>query len=734
MERLKGRERAERGRGSFPPMRQMTDRFANEDGFTTVGTVVALLVTLALLFSAAQLYRIGSLSADVQDVADAAALAAENEVAEFMVAVQVCDALVLSASLLSLTLSALGVVAACVPPAAALSTKLLDMGKKVMDARDSFAEKAEAGLNKLQEALPFLAAANAATVGFANNGDGGSGGSAYLAVAVLVPEKGRDIQVGDAGEARVAQEEANAGAEDIRQKAEEVEELSEQADEQKRKAFMADCGSAPGRCQYERAASLASLSGDDNPSFASMDTWSFSVALDRARAYYAARAAQGVPESGNAEARADAALRQRFYRYAQDELARAYVREDGTSFEASFPPLFKNTTELRATSLYTEDAYPITRADDGEHRVMHAWSGCPRTQDAIGTGSVSLLEAEADGFQRCPACEFRPSSLGNVAAASSAIDNGFEYHYRVIAEAAGEYQRIVEELAPKKKEVEQKSDSLLDRLLGVIREVGNKRITAEPPGSKGAIALVVNASSTATDAGFESTFAPSGELGVRAAVAGATLVADPAHDGSSVITSLLDGFGADGGGAAVGAARIALDGWSWMLQAYGEGQRSALGAIEDGLNGIPLRSAAGLGTRAADRLRDGIEACGLEPAELDALKPVLVNTEPIAAAGDDAVIARYREIQQRAREVFGESTDLFSGVVEAVQDRAYDALERVADGVKIAELELPFLDEPYPVVIKLPQSLLDGARDAVDRCIEGVRSAHATITGRRVWA
>lgn len=708
------------------------DRFVDEDGFTTVGVAVALLVTLALLFSAAQLYRIGSLSADVQDVADAAALAAENEVAEFMIAVHVCDALVLSLSVLSLTLSALGVVAACVPPAATLSVKLLDLGKELMDARDGFAERAEAGLSKLQAALPFLAAANAATVGFANDGDGG--GSSYLAVAMLVPEKGKDIQVGRAEEERSAQEDVTVGAEDIRQKAQEVEELAQEANEHKMRGFMADCGNAPGRCQYERAASLASLSAEENPLFASVDTWSFAAALERARAYYAARAAQGIPEDGDDETRGDAALRQRFYRYAQEELSRGYVHEGEGSFEASFPLLFRNTAEMRATTMYTESVYPVTMSEDGRHQVMHAWSGCSRAGGSIGTGSVSLLEAQADGFQRCSACEFRPSSLGNVAAASSSIDNGFEHHYRIVAEAAEEHQRVMDELGPKKAELEDQSDSLIDRLLAVIADLGNKRISAEPPGSKGAIALVVNATTTATDEGFESAFAPGGELGARAAVAGATLVADPAHDGSSVITALLDGFGADGGGAAVGAGRIALDGWSWALQAYGEGQRSLLGVIEDGLNGIPLKSLAGLGTRAADRLESGIEACGLEPAKLDALKPVLVNTEAVAGTGTDAFSIRYREIQRKAREVFGESTDLFSGVVDAIQDGAYDELERVAEGVKIAEVELPFLDEPYPVIVKLPQSLLDGARDMVDRCIEGVRSAQASITGRRVWA
>ncbi|MFR3090641.1 MAG: TadE/TadG family type IV pilus assembly protein [Eggerthella lenta] len=68
----------------------MFDAFHDEEGMTTVGVVLSLLVTLALVFSAGQAYRVGSASSEVQNVADAAALAAQNEVGEFMIAVRVC--------------------------------------------------------------------------------------------------------------------------------------------------------------------------------------------------------------------------------------------------------------------------------------------------------------------------------------------------------------------------------------------------------------------------------------------------------------------------------------------------------------------------------------------------------------------------------------------------------------------------------------------------------------------
>ena len=55
------------------------DLFREDDGFSTVGMVVALLVTLSLLFSAARVYRVSSASADIQNVADAAALAPKTK-------------------------------------------------------------------------------------------------------------------------------------------------------------------------------------------------------------------------------------------------------------------------------------------------------------------------------------------------------------------------------------------------------------------------------------------------------------------------------------------------------------------------------------------------------------------------------------------------------------------------------------------------------------------------------
>ena len=165
-----------------PPARPI---LFDEKGATTLGMLVAMLVTLALVFSAAQVYRVNARAADIQDVADAAALAAQNEVAEFMIAVKVCDAVVLSLSLTSIAVTGIGAVALCTPFTALAGEALLEAGAKLMQARNSFADKAAAALEKIQQLLPILSAVKAARTAVANN----DADHAYLAIAIVSPQK-----------------------------------------------------------------------------------------------------------------------------------------------------------------------------------------------------------------------------------------------------------------------------------------------------------------------------------------------------------------------------------------------------------------------------------------------------------------------------------------------------------------------------------------------------------------
>ncbi len=702
------------------------DPFRDETGLTSAGMVLALLLTLSLVFSAGQVCRVNAAASEVQNVADAAALAAENEVAEFMVVVRVCDAVVLSLSLTSLVATGLGVVALCVPTMASASETLLKAGRDVSHARDSFAEKAASGLNRLQRLLPFFSGASAASVAAANN----AGASNYVALAVLAPFEGKDIAVGAHEGASTVQDEVDRDASDVKRAAEEAERAAEQANEAKRTAFERDCGANPEACMYERASALAGMSGLENPLYKSVDAWSFSVALKRAQAYYPRRLAMEVPEGSSVGDRARSALRSRFYAFASEEVARGYVRETEDAFDALFPRLPKNTAEMRATSLYTEAVYPCTTDSEGR-TTMHAWPGCPGASGADGFGSIAHMEAGS--YLTCAQCEFSASSMGKVAAASSSIENGFEYHYEAVAVAAERYEKARAELDPLSSEVKSRVSGLLDRIREAVGHAGDMRISAEPPGRFGVVVLAANTGREAASSGFASSFVQGSQaLGARAAVSAATLGSDPSGEGANVISSVLDGL--PDAGVATDALSAVLDCWSALLESYARGQEALDDAVSTALDGMPLAGNSGLGPWAARALRDAIAAVGLQPANLDALKPVLVNSAHVARADGSAFSARLLTLKEQAIAHPAQSNDVFTSMVGAVEQGAIEEISSFDGKVQIAVVELLGEGGPsVPIEITLPPVVKDAAIDVVERAADEVRAVYAHVTGVRVW-
>lgn len=700
----------------------------DEDGLTTVGIVLSLLITLSLVFTAAQVYRVNSASADVQSVADAAALAAENEVAEFMIVVRACDAVVLSLSLTGIASMGLGIAALCTPVTAPASETLLNAGRKIMESRDAFAEKAAAGLNYLQKAVPFLAAVRAASVASANSG--GPMGAAYAGLAVLVPTDGKEIVLEGAAGARDLSDDIEKQSGAIKQAAAEAEKAAQEAAACKQRAFQRDCGDDPSYCMYERAQTLAGLSGADNPRYASVDAWSFSVALDRARSYYAHRLGEEAPQGSSLEDQARSALRERFYAFASSEVSRGYVHETADTFDALFPHLPKNTAQMRDTALYTEMVYPIS--DDGTGPIMHAWPGCPKAAGASQVGSIAQMEQ--GGFALCPQCEFSASSLGKVAAASTSIENGFEYHYEAVAQAAEAYQKARAACDPRAAEVKEKAGGLFDRCLDLLRQVGNKRIDAEPPGRFGVIAFAVNTNAAPASTGFASGYVRDvGSLGARAAVSAATLVAEPSDEGKNVISSLLDGMKGDGG-AATGALGIVLDCWSGLLQAYSDGQQAIEGAVGNALDALPFAGASGLGTWASSALGKVVQAVGLQPAKLEALKPVIVNSAHVAGACEGSFAARFLTVKEQAIAHPLSSTDVFSSVVTSAEAAALEGISGLNGTIEIASVSLWGEGGPeVSLAVALPQAIKDVASGFISDIAEGVRSLYAQIVGVRSW-
>lgn len=703
------------------------DRLSDEGGLSTAGVVIALLVTLSMVFTGAQVYRVQSAAADIQEVADACALAADNVVAEYYLVARVCDAVVLSLSLTGIAVVGMGVAALCTPVSAKAGVSLLEAGKKVLKARDAFAQEAARGLDRLQKALPFLAAAAAARVAAANRD---AAGNPYLGFALACPAQGDDVSAGETGAADSLLDGLDDAAGELQRAGEDAEGAAQQAKEAKERAYHADCGADPGYCMYERAGALSDLSGEANPYFSSVETWGFSVALDRAKAYYPRRLALEAPQGASIDEQANSALRKRFYRYAANAIGTGCVSETDDSFDAYFPLLPKNTAEMRSTELFSEAVYPVTVNEAGEFE-MHAWEGCPRAAGATGAGS--LAQREAGQYVTCPACRFTASSLGNVAAASSSIPNGFEYHYRIVAAAAGEYEEAKRKMEPKARKVRRLAGSLLEDAVEALKGMAAQRIAVAPPGRLGVVALVASTGEVPADTGFASSFVGgAGALGTRVAVSGATLVSDAPEQGRSVIASALDGLRERGDIPMVGVLDQVMDVWSAMLFAYSEGQ-SRIGEGIDALDSrLSLDSESRLGLWSSQEFEGLMESLGLQPAKLDAPKPVLVNSGRVLAADGGGFSARLMGVKRAASGLRG--GNVLEGAVNAVEDRAIAGIQGIGDELTIAEIQLAGEGSPsLPVTIAIPDSARGGAVDLVSSAAERLRGLAGSITGERQW-
>lgn len=710
-------------------MRSRRNIFKDDQGFTTTSVVLALLITLALVFSSAQVYRINSASAQVQDVADACALAAENQIAKYMLIARACDAVILSLSLTSSVTLGVGVVALCIPSAQPLSARLIDAGKSMLDARDRFAESAASGLQKAQEYLPFMAAAAAEAVANANSEQGTS---SYWAVALLIPSDGESVIASVDERAETAKKAIDQNADGVSRQAAEADAAASDAAEAKLRGFQRDCGDNPGYCMYERAQTLADLPAGENPLYESQDAWSFSVALERAKAYYRYRLQREAPANGSIAEQARSALRANFYRYACAQMDQAYVREGDDSFEANFPLLPSNTQEMMETSLAQEAVYPVTVDAEGTV-TWHAFAGCPNAAGSVGVSSINKIPED---YQPCSLCNFTAASMGDVAAASTSIENGFEYHYRAVAQAAQDYQKARQRLDPLSNQVKGTVRGLLDQLKALVADAGSMRLEPQPPGRYGALAFVANVRQQPANAGFETAFVNAqGSLGPTAAVAAATLLDEHSQDGATAISSLLDGV-KQNGSALTGAGGIALDVWSHALSAYADGQNALLDGLEEGLNKVPLRTASGLGTWCADALRQTVRSAGLQPAEVEALKPVLVNSGHVASKSDSEAGQAYMTVK---RQVYAHplmSTDLFSSVLTDAERQAIERIDAIGDSIPIASVELEGFEGgiiSVPITIPFPQEVGDGAKGLVSSALEELRSLYYEAREGRIW-
>ena len=658
------------------------DLFIEDGAYTTLSSAVVILVVLTLLFSSTAAIWSMSRAGDTQVAADSGALAGANVVASYHTAATVVDASILSLGLAGFATIGTGLVAILIPGAELAAGDMVDTGIEIIKTRNKFAKSASKGLQKIETALPYLVAARATQAVSAQDTDGAT----YTGTALAVPRTSESDFVALEG-SEISTDVIKDTSKDLERAADELQKASEETAKAKERAWLADCGgSDPASvgsrsCMWERAKSLAKLSDIENPHKASSITWEPQVALDRAKAYYHQRLADEKPQGSSVEMKAESAARKAFYTYASAEVNRAYITEDGDRATSYIPLLPRNTDEVRATELYTDAAWP-TSTNDGK-TYLHYGTSCPNYKKGTPGGLASV--AAYDGQDKCNRCHFGVSSLGAVAAPSTSIENGFEYHFDRFKDALEKYVECRNKELELMRQTEDETDRASNAFDQAIKALSGERPRIAPPGRNGVVALAVSGAISSPDE-LNSSFSTAVRLGDRGAISAAVLAPDEATAQNNVLSRFFSTLKERSGGVA-GVLDGVMDVWGRLLVGYGDIQGSADELMDEMIKGLGGGSGA-LGSIASwlgDTVSASMAALGLEPCDLRLRKPVLTDSvNVIKSPGSD--IAGLSQAQDKLRSIPLGVTDP-KALCEALEYQ----VERTISGTvfTLAEIPLP---------------------------------------------
>ncbi len=668
------------------------DFFLEEDGYTSITVGLALVVSLVLMFGLVAVQWSSSKAADIQNVADAAALSGEQDVKAFTTVAQVSDACVLTLGLTGMFVLGAGLITSAVPGLQEAGVSLTKAGAKILKSRSDFAKSAASGLEKLEKLLPAAIAINA----FATTAANSEGNLNYLGTGIPFPESSlSQYDLGDSLDTKDLEEKSDA----LAKKSAEAEANQKEMKEAQERAWRADCIDDP-YCMRSRADSLAHLSPAQNPHYAIPDNWSFGVALSRSRAYYQARAALETAATSSVEEQSNSAMRKAFYQFAAKEMQAGYYIEnaDGT-VSLSLPDLPHNTEETKASKLFSETTWP--KSSEGGQSILHAYSACPGAHGL--SGSATLSEAESVGFGLCSVCQFDVAAMGKTASASTNINNGYEHYWRIVVEESKKYQDAKNKYEQEMKEMKGLAEEGADAFDKAIKALGVKRPRICPPGAWGVIGVVVRGETDLPQA-LETAFSKTQPLPEGVAIAGATLAVDANSAENTVLARFFEGTKAadatedEDFGGALGSIFDGICGvWSSLLVGYqaGFGKISDVGnSLFDGLRAAAAGPLAGW---LSNKLSSIVSALGLEPADLRLRKPVLCNTQDILSK-DGFDISRMSDVVQ-ALPSSGSLGDLLASFSRQVSESFGE------EEISIADLPIPGTSIKIPLTISVKKLL-----------------------------
>lgn len=666
--------------------------FADEEGSTTVAAAVAILMSLVLVFGMVATQRVSVRAADVQAVADAGALAGMNVVAGYATTAQILDALVLSMGLVGMLTLAIGLVLSAIPLVDVAGPPVLRAASAMFEARAKLSRTAAQGLERLERAVPYLVAANSLAAVRANAGGEGS----YVGVAIPYPLEGAsDFGPLADDDAADKVEQAGEKGDEIDVLAEQAAEAARQADEALERGWLSDCGADPS--MRERAASLAGLSGELNPDYPTSDGWDFGVPVLRARAYYERRMALETPVDATPAEATRSAARAAFYRFAYEQVSQSsYVENEDGSVVCDLRELPANTDDVRSTSLYTEAVWPCTW--EGAGRTIHSFAACPGATGSFA-GYASVADEESGSCIECSVCGFSVTDLGRAPAASTSIDNGFEHHWRAVVEASRDYEAFRAEQAERERAAREASEQATDLFQQALGRLSATRVELCPPGRFGCVCVVADPASHGSPEWLASLLGGSPSLPARAAVSGAVLARDPASSDNNVLAGFFDSLVAQSG--AVGGVSSVLDAvmsaWGGLLVSYGDGYRAFTETMDSAFRGLSSLGMGGVSTWLKGALESAVGLTALQPADLSAKKPVLVNSvDVMGRAGVDWYGA------VRALVVAVQSVDAGAGPQEVLGALGVFVESLTGSGsLTIAEFSIPGTDLTIPLEIDL---------------------------------
>ena len=666
--------------------------FIEEGAYTTVTAAVSILMVLALVFSAASAGWALSRAGDTQVAADATALAGANVVASYHTAATVVDATVLSMGLTGFALAGAGLAATLIPGVNAAAGEMVDAGIRMVEKRNELARSASEGLQKLEGSLPYLSAANGMRACSAQSSDQ----VAFTGVAIAVPRESASEFPALTGEG-IATEGLEQAAGELDDVADELARASEEAAHAKEAAWVADCG-REGMSMQERAARLSGLSAAENPDYESSLTWEPRVGLERARAYYRWRRDHDESADGSVEARADAAARHAFYAFAARELEAARIEEADGRLASTVPLLPRNTDEVRKTSLFTDATWPTTWESAG--RTLHFSTECPGATGPAAA-AASMADMESTDVRRCRVCAFDVTDLGAAPAASTSIDNGFEYHLREYTLALEEYVEARNAEMEVEGHARGAAEGAGDAFEDALSALAGRRPRIAPPGRYGCVAVVGTGPMSSPDE-LDSSFAEGAELSRRAAISAAVLAPDAATRENNVLSTFFAGLEErSGAGGIVGVLGSVMDLWGDLLMAYGDVGDGLSALMDELLGGL---NAFGMGPVAqwmGERVGGVVRGLGFGAVDLSLRKPVLTNSANVIARSG---MTQLGDVQALLRSLPVGSTDPVAWL-QAIEYRVGEYIDQKT--FTIARIPLPG-GGSIPLTVRLRELLGKG--------------------------